>query len=505
MADPLTILLADDDISLRTVLTEALSREHYHVVPVSTAKDMLGALKRNRLAALVADVMFPDGNTLDLLPQIRAISPDLPIIMISAHSTLLTAIKAREEKVFSYLPKPFPLKEMLACLARATGRHETITIEKKPAEEHPPAIQAGASGPIVGKSLAMQEIYRAVARLVPTNLSVVIRGESGSGKEVVARAIHDLGFRREKPFVALNMAAIPRDLIESELFGYEKGAFTGADRRVEGRFAQAAGGTLFLDEIGDMPLDAQTRLLRVLQDGSFTRVGGGETVRVDTRIIAATHKDLRQQTTEGLFRQDLFFRLNVVPVSIPPLRERAGDIPDLLEYIMKKAEKEGLGVKVFSDNAIAAMQSYHWPGNVRELENFTRRILVLVDDKVITAKHIAQMLASDLQEEQGSQAEQKGPESNDTATAGINSLSLVVSQHIRRFFEAHNGALPRTGIYDMILEQIERPLIQETLVATGGNQLKAATVLGINRNTLRKKITALDIDPKPGRPRETSV
>ncbi len=338
--------------------------------------------------------------------------------------------------------------------------------------------------PIIGKSRAMQEIYRTIARLMATDLTVMITGESGSGKEVVARAIHDLGARREQPFVALNMAAIPHDLIESDLFGYEKGAFTGADKMTTGRFEQASGGTLFLDEIGDMPIDTQTRLLRVLQDGEFTRVGGRTIIRANTRIIAATHKNLHHQVEQGLFRQDLFYRLNVVPIALPPLRDRREDIPDLIDHIVEKSKHQGLKAKPFSAAALANLKRYDWPGNVRELENLVRRLLVLVDDDVIDQKHLDLALP----EHDNTKQVHSGDEDQN--------LSQLISYQIGRFFDAHDGVLPMNGIYDRFMAEVERPLIATTLSVTRGNQLKAAEVLGINRNTLRKKIVALGIDPK---------
>ena len=469
------ILLADDDPSLRLVLEEALKRDGHAVVLAASIAETLACLDDADIKILISDVMFPDGNALEKLAKIRTKRPDIAIAVMSAQSTLLTAVKTKEHKVEAYLPKPFPLRELISVVARLNDRAQTPAPPPIAPEDDTPAI--------IGKSRAMQEIYRNIARLMPTDLTVMISGESGSGKEVVARAIHDLGKRRDAPFVAINMAAIPQELIESELFGYEKGAFTGADRQNLGRFEQASGGTLFLDEIGDMPLNAQTRLLRVLQDGSFTRLGGRKMISANCRIIAATHKDLTQAIKDGEFRHDLFYRLNVVPLQLPPLRARVEDIPDLIENIMRRAHKDGLESKIITRGAMQILMRHAWPGNVRELENTIKRLLVLVDGGKIETAHLDDILSP-----------------HQPATlGGASHLAELIANQMEQFFAAHNGALPPNGIYERILAEVERPLLTRTLSATNGNQLKAAEVLGINRNTLRKKITALGIDPKSER------
>ena len=313
----------------------------------------------------------------------------------------------------------------------------------------------------------------------------MINGESGTGKELVARALHDYGRRRAGAFVAINMAAIPRELIESELFGHERGAFTGATNRNQGRFEQAAGGTLFLDEIGDMPPEAQTRLLRVLQEGEFTTVGGRQPIRANVRIIAATHRDLRQSIRQGLFREDLFYRLNVVPIRLPPLRERTEDVADLARHFLERARADGLPGKSLDQSAVDALRAYRWPGNVRELDNLIRRLAALCPDDVIGAASIqAELTEFEPLPQPGVPAETGGTSEP---------LARAVERHIKQFLAAHRDGIAPSDIYDRVLAEVERPLIQMTLAATRGNQIKAAAMLGLNRNTLRKKIRDLEI------------
>jgi two-component system nitrogen regulation response regulator GlnG len=335
--------------------------------------------------------------------------------------------------------------------------------------------------PLVGRSPAMQEIYRVLARLMQTDLTVMISGESGTGKELVARALHDYGKRRNGPFVAVNMAAIPRDLIESELFGHERGAFTGANTRASGRFEQAEGGTLFLDEIGDMPMEAQTRLLRVLQQGEYTTVGGRTPIKTDVRIVAASNKDLRILIQQGLFREDLFFRLNVVPLRLPPLRERIEDLPDLIRHFFSLAEKDGLPPKKLDTLALERLKQHRWPGNVRELENLARRLAALYPQDVITASVIDGELAP------------PAVTSSGNAPIGVENLGGAVEAYLSSHFSGFPNGVPPPGLYHRILKEIEVPLLTAALAATRGNQIRAADLLGLNRNTLRKKIRDLDI------------
>jgi two-component system, NtrC family, nitrogen regulation response regulator GlnG len=423
---------------------------------------------------VITDVIMPDENGLDLIPRIKKIRPELRIIVMSAQNTLLTAVKATERGAFEYLPKPFDLRELVSVVERAL-----TTPPDAPANGYEDDIEEQL--PLIGRSPAMQEIYRVIARLMGTDLTVTIMGESGTGKELVARALHNYGKRRNGPFVPINMAAIPRELIESELFGHEKGAFTGATARSMGRFEQAQAGTLFLDEIGDMPLEAQTRLLRVLQEGEFTAVGGRVPIRADVRVIAATHHDLRQLIRQGLFREDLFYRLNVAPIRLPPLRERSADIPALVRHFAALAVREGLPSKRLDEAAMERLRTYRWPGNVRELENLIRRLAALYSQEVIGPTTVDAELGD-------------APATADTLDMpGSEGLAGAVERHIRGYFAAHKGGLPAAGLYDRVLREVERPLIVLTLGATRGNQIKAAHLLGLNRNTLRKKIRELDI------------
>src|SRR5579872_3692675 len=370
------ILVADDDAAIRTVLNQALSRAGYEVRSTGNAATLWRWVSQGDGDLIITDVVLPDESAFDLLPRIKKARPDLPVLIMSAQNTFMTAIRASERGAYEYLPKPFDLKELIAIVGRALS---------EPKEKARPAAKTEdfESIPLVGRSPAMQEIYRVLARLMQTDLTVMISGESGTGKELVARALHDYGKRRNGSFVAINMAAIPRDLIESELFGHERGAFTGATARGVGRFEQAKGGTLFLDEIGDMPPEAQTRLLRVLQEGEYTAVGGRAAIRVDVRIIAATHRDLPQLIRAGQFREDLFYRLNVAPLRLPPLRERSSDIPALVRHFASLAAKEGLPLKIIDEAAMERLQRYRWPGNVRELENLVRRLAALYSQEII--------------------------------------------------------------------------------------------------------------------------
>jgi len=468
-----TILVADDDAAIRTVLNQALSRAGYEVRATGQASTLWKWIAEGSGDLVVTDVVMPDENAFDLLPRIRKLRPDLPIIVMSAQNTFMTAIRASERGAYEYLPKPFDLKALVSIIGRALSR---------PKETIAPLEHANEDIPLIGRSSAMQELYRSLARLMNTDLTVMISGESGTGKELVARALHDYGKRKKGPFVAVNMAAIPRDLIESELFGHEKGAFTGALSRSTGRFEQAEGGTLFLDEIGDMPMEAQTRLLRVLQQGEYMTIGGRTPIKTDVRIVAATNKDLRIAIQQGVFREDLFFRLNVVPLRLPPLRERLEDIPDLVRHFFLLVEKEGLPKKQIDSAALDRLKKHRWPGNVRELENLVRRLAALYPQETIT-EPLVDVELSELEPVPDVVGDVRIPKN----------LKDSVEAHLETYFAGYKGDLPPPGLYHRILRDVEEPLINAALAATRGNQIKAAELLGVNRNTLRKKIRDLDV------------
>ena len=482
-----TILVADDDRAIRTVIAEALGRQGYDVRAAGDAATLWQWIKAGEGDLVITDVLMPDGNGLDLVPQIARLRPNLRVVAMSAQSTLGTALRAAESGVFDYLPKPFDLDALIRIVDRA--------LQKPAASQAADQVEPVDNIPLIGRSPAMQEIYRLVARLVQSDLSVLITGESGTGKELVARALHQFGKRRREPFVAINMAAIPRDLIESELFGHERGAFTGATQRSAGRFEQADGGTLFLDEIGDMPPEAQTRLLRVLQEGEFTTVGGRTPIRVDVRIVAATHRDLQQLIRQGRFREDLFYRLNVVPIRIPPLRDRREDIPDLVRHFLIEAENSGLSAKRFDAAALERLRAHAWPGNVRELENLVRRLAALYGEDTIGLRLVERELEQSASVEESATPAEASASADPAAASAARkeSLASAAERHIRSYFAAHEGRLPARGLHTRIMREVERPLIQTTLEATRGNQLKAAELLGLNRNTLRKKIKELAI------------
>lgn len=474
MAKAKTVIVADDDQSIRVVVSAALERAGYNVMAYGSFSEAWTALSAHSGDVFISDVMMPDADGLEMLPKVKELRPKLPVIVMSAKNTLSTAVKATERGAIDYLPKPFDLGDLVAMVEKAVKADGQ-------------ANQAEASeddAPIVGRSPAMQKLYRTMARVIPSDLSIMLQGESGTGKELVARAIHDMGRRADKPFVAVNMAAIPQELIESELFGHEKGAFTGAAQQAVGRFEEAHGGTLFLDEIGDMPLGAQTRLLRVLQQGEYRRVGGTSLKRVDVRIISATHKNVKKMVETGHFREDLFFRLNVVPLHLPKLSERLEDIAELSAMFLKEAVKEGLPKKDLSDEALSILQHYRWPGNVRELKNIIRRLCVLAVEPIIQAADVREQLAA---EDSVADLGQDGL---------MGGLSDAVAHFVHQYFDGHGNDLPPTGVYDRFLREFERPILEICLESCGGNQLKTADLLGINRNTLRKKILELGIHIK---------
>lgn len=471
-----TVLVADDDGAIRTVLNQALTRAGFEVRVTSNLATLWRWVSASEGDVVITDVMMPDGDAFDFLPKIKRARPELPVLVMSAQNTFMTAIKASEQGAYEYLPKPFDLQELIAITERAVSESDNPGPRKEEGEKF-------HDMPLVGRSAAMQDVYRVLARLMQTDLTLLISGESGTGKELVATALHQYGKRKNGPFVAINMAAIPRDLIESELFGHEKGAFTGAHARSAGRFEQAEGGTLFLDEIGDMPMEAQTRLLRVLQQGEYTTVGGRTPIKSDVRIVAATNKDLQSSIRQGLFREDLFYRLNVVPLRLPALRERSDDIPDLAKHFLAMNVKNGLSEKTIDPGGLEAMRRYAWPGNVRELENMILRLSALYPQDVITGEIVRQELTSG----EFSQSPASGPGEQ------ASDISIATENWLGHYFSSFGDGKVPPGLYKEVLRRVEVPLIMASLAYTHGNQIKAAELLGLNRNTLRKKIRELDI------------
>ncbi|NOU04065.1 MAG: sigma-54-dependent Fis family transcriptional regulator [Novosphingobium sp.] len=463
----MSVLLVEDDATIAIVITTALEAEGFDVVRCDSiaARDRL--LQERRFKALVTDVMLTDGDGIETIGTVRALAPDMPVIILSAQNTLDTAVRASDTGAFEYFPKPFDIDELARTVRQAVGSASA----RGGGEDEAPAVGL----PLVGRSAPMQVVYRMITRVLRNDLTVLVLGESGTGKELVAEAIHQLGHRKDGPFVAVNTAAIPAELIESELFGHEKGAFTGAVARHIGKFEQAGGGTLFLDEIGDMPMQAQTRLLRALQSGTVRRVGGREEVRVDVRIVAATNRDLEPMIAVGTFREDLFYRLNVVPITLPALRERADDIPALARHFLTLAAAEGLPRRQLSDDGAALLARQPWRGNVRELRNFIYRLALLSREDSIDSETIAGLIAQTRRSE------------GDADGAGIDTA-------VEHWWSS--GRPPSGQVYDAALAAFERPLFIAALRETSGNQLRAAQLLGINRNTLRKRLHDLAIDPQ---------
>jgi two-component system nitrogen regulation response regulator GlnG len=456
-------LLVEDDAAIATVITAALEDEGLAVERCDSVAGRDRLLAEYEFDVLLTDVMLADGDGIATLGPVRDAYPELPIIVLSAQNTLDTAVRASDTGAFEYFPKPFDLEELVRAARQAAQRGG--------AEDAAPSEDFKGL-PLIGRSRVMQDVYRMITRVLHNDLTVLILGESGTGKELVAEAIHNLGRRSAGPFVAVNTAAIPAELIESELFGHEKGAFTGAVARSVGKFEAASGGTLFLDEIGDMPAEAQTRLLRALQSGKVRRVGGREEIAVDVRIVAATNRDLALLIADGRFREDLFYRLNVVLIELPPLRQRPDDIPALARHFLAQAAEEGVPRRRLSDAACARLQRENWRGNVRELRNVVYRLALLSRDELIDESAVALQL--------GIASEENAKAAPDLAEA------------LGRWIAENN---PRAGdLYDAALAALERPLFEHALRETAGNQLQAARLLGINRNTLRKRLGDLGID-----------
>ena len=465
-----TILVADDERLIRHVLRDALGERGYRVETAESGTEAWAAVRAQPFDLAIVDIRMPGLNGLDLLDKVQAAGLDLPIVIMTGQTTLTNAIEAMKRGAFDYLPKPFDLDAVHALAARAVEAKRFAAAGEDPL----PAIHGGNEH-IIGSGPAMQAIYKTIGRVVRGDATVLLQGESGTGKELVARVVHHYSARWRKPFVGINCAALPLDLLESELFGHERGAFTGAVERHPGKFEQAAGGTLFLDEVGDMPLSLQAKLLRVLQEREFTRVGGTQVVRADVRIIAATNQDLTTAVADKRFREDLYFRLRVVPITLPPLRERREDIPELTTYFLNKmAQDMAAPATGITPEALTLLTDYAWPGNVRELENALQRAAVLSAGPRLTP------------------ADFSLPPASPAAEPADLSFEEAVRHHLTRYLR--QPALAEAGdLYAMVLGHVEKPLIELVLDRTRGNQLKAAEILGINRNTLRKRIAELHV------------
>lgn len=465
------VWIIDDDNSIRWVLEKALSRAGIVCESYASADLMLQRLEFEQPAVVVSDIRMPGTDGMALLSKLQQLAPELPVIIMTAHSDLDSAVNAFKRGAFEYLPKPFDINEAVALISRALEHANA----KKPKVQAP---APAALTEIIGEAPAMQEVFRAIGRLSRSSISVLINGQSGTGKELVAHALHKHSPRAEQPFIALNMAAIPKDLIESELFGHEKGAFTGAANLRKGRFEQADGGTLFLDEIGDMPLDVQTRLLRVLADGQFYRVGGHQGVNVDVRIIAATHQNLEQLVAEGKFREDLFHRLNVIRIHIPALKDRKQDIPKLAQHFLQQAAKElNVEVKSLASETEKYLAQLDWPGNVRQLENTCRWLTVMASGK--------QVLLADLPPELTTAPKVLSPISGETQHSWQEALAAWVQQKLTA---GEEDILAQAG------PEFERIVLKQALQFTHGHKQDAARRLGWGRNTLTRKLKELDME-----------
>jgi len=458
------VWIIDDDRSIRWVLEKALAREDIEFKSFASADEAMQALTQGAPQIVVSDIRMPGSSGLELLQALRERYPDLPVIIMTAYSDLESAVSSFQGGAFEYLPKPFDINHAVELIRRAMEQSQ-----RKNAS--PEAVLAAPD--ILGQAPAMQEVFRAIGRLAQSHATVLINGESGTGKELVAHALHRHSPRKDAPFVAINTAAIPKDLLESELFGHERGAFTGATATRRGRFEQAEGGTLFLDEIGDMPADLQTRLLRVLSDGNFYRVGGHQPIKANVRIIAATHQNLDERVKQGLFREDLFHRLNVIRLRLPPLRERREDIPLLAKYFLQKSARElSVEQKTLSEASIQYLAAQDFPGNVRQLENLCHWLTVMTPSRQIEIADLP--------------PEWRNAQATPTSVSEWrNALAQQVTLALQRGDQ---------GILDTLTKQFERTLITQALEHTGGRRIEAATLLGMGRNTLTRKIQELGLD-----------
>jgi two-component system nitrogen regulation response regulator GlnG len=473
------ILVADDEESMRWVLSKALRKKGYSVELAADGNQALRMVREQSYDLAIVDIKMPGMTGLEFLDKARELRPDLLVVVMTAEASMKNAVEAMKRGAYDYITKPFDLEVIDAIIekvGRARDVSNQVSLLKQELKD-----RYRVEKNIIGNSPAMQEVYKTIGKVAGSDVTVLIQGESGTGKELIARAIHFNSTRLGKPFVAINCAAIPRDLLESELFGSERGAFTGSTERKTGKFEQAHHGTIFLDEIGDMPLDLQAKILRVLQEQEITRIGGSQNIPVDVRVVAATNQELLEKVRSREFREDLFYRLNVVPIYLAPLRERREDVPSLVDYFLERACAEmDMPAKRCAPEALELLCNHSWPGNVRELENTIKRAVILSSDPLLTPYDF-----SGLNEHQ----------TTINAAPQEQSLEALVEAKLRTAFYGIEK-LDKGDIYDRVLEQVERPLIRYTLEKTRGNQVRTADILGINRNTLRKKITELGIQIK---------
>jgi two-component system, NtrC family, nitrogen regulation response regulator GlnG len=467
------ILIADDEDSLRWVLEKGLRQAGYDVSAAKDGESALRAFEAEPFDLVFLDIRMPGMDGLTALAKLRELRPDAHVIVMTAHGTMETAIQAMQRGAYDYLAKPFDLDEVVLLAERAL---EARRLTQEVARLRTGLQEVKEFSALIGRHPRMQELYKAIGRIAGSDVTVLLRGESGTGKELVARAVHHYGRRSGRAFVAVSCAAIPATLLESEMFGHERGAFTDAKERRLGKFELAHGGTLYLDEIGDMPVELQTKLLRALQERTIERVGGHESIRVDVRVIAATNRDLETAMREGSFREDLYYRLNVVTLNLPPLRERRRDVPLLVEHFLAKHAEE-LGDRGVAPDSLDRLVGHDWPGNVRELENVIQRAMVLAQNGVILPEHLP-----------------IGPVSAAASVAVDATLEEIIE---RKLLECVRGLRerPNANLYDLVIGLVEKPLLRAVLRETSGNQVRAAQILVINRNTLRKKLTEQGIEP----------
>ncbi len=467
------ILIADDEDGLRWVLEKGLKQAGYRVIAVKDGESALQEAGAEPFDLIFLDIRMPGVDGLTLLAKIREARPDAQVVIMTAHGTMETAIQAMQRGAYDYLAKPFDLDEVLLLAERALSARR---LSQEVSRLKTGLREVWEFGALVGRHARMQEVYKTIGRVAASDVTVLLRGESGTGKELVARAIHHYSRRAGRPFVAVSGAAIPGTLLETELFGHERGAFTDAKERKLGKLELAHGGTLYLDEVGDMPLDLQAKLLRALQERVFERVGGQDPIRVDFRVLAATNRDLEMMMREGRFREDLFYRLNVVTLTLPPLRERREDIPLLADHFLAKYAGD-LGERALAPEALDRLVGYDWPGNVRELENVIQRAMVMAGGGVILPEHLP-----------------IGPVSARATVTADHSLEEVIEKKLAECVRGL-GRRPGANLYALMVGLVEKPLLRAVLRETAGNQIKAAALLGINRNTLRKKLKEHGIDP----------